>query len=112
MYLSRFQVETSKISSSVLKYICGRANGWDAATNTMKLPTLLKREALAVWLDLMEEMQRDYAEAKRAIEKALMSMNFVSLEDFHRQKLCPGEAISPYIHDLKKLLTHAIPDME
>ena len=42
----------------------------------------------------------------------MMPMNFVSLEDFHRRKLRPGEAISLYIHDLKKLLTHAIPDME
>ena len=41
-----------------------------------------------------------------------MPMNFVSLEDFHRRKLRPGEAISLYVHDLKKLLTHAIPDME
>ena len=92
--------------------ICGRANGWDAATNAKKLPTLLEGEALAVWLDLTEEKQRDYAEAKKAIEKALMPMNFVSLEDFHRRKLRPGEAISLYVHDLKKLLTHAIPDME
>ena len=92
--------------------ICGRANGWDAATNAKKLPTLLEGEALAVWLDLPEEQQRDYAEAKKAMEKAMMPMNFVSLEDFHRRKLRPGEAISLYVHDLKKLLTHAIPDME
>jgi len=38
-----------------------------------KLPTLLEGEALEVWLDLMEETQRDYAEDKKAIEKALVS---------------------------------------
>lgn len=92
--------------------ICARANGWNAAANANKLPTLLEGEALAVWLDLTDEQQKDYAEAKKAIQKAMMPMNFVSLEDFHRRKLRPGEAISLYVHDLKKLLTHAIPDME
>ena len=40
-------------------------------------------------------------------------MNFVSLEDFHRRKLRPGEAISLYVHDLKNCLyTYTILDME
>ena len=39
-------------------------------------------------------------------------MNFVSLKDFHRRKLHPGKAISLYVHDCKKLLTHATPNME
>ena len=40
-----------------------------------------------------------------------MPMGFVSLEEFHRRKLQPGEAISMFIHDLKKLLEMAIPEM-
>ena len=40
-----------------------------------------------------------------------MPMNFVSLDDFHRRKLRPGEAITLYALKLRKLLIHAIPDM-
>jgi len=35
--------------------ICARANGWDAAKQAKKLPTLLEGEALAVWLELTAE---------------------------------------------------------
>ena len=91
--------------------ICARAYGWEAGTKAKKLPTLLEGEALAVWLELTSEQQEDYGVAKKAMEKAMMPMNFVSLDDFHRRKLRPGEALSLYIHDLKKLLTHALPDV-
>jgi len=77
-----------------------------------KLPTLLEGEALMVWLELTNEQQKDYKEAKKAMEKAMVPMNFVSLDDFHRRKLQPGEAILLYVHDIRKLLTHALPDME
>lgn len=92
--------------------ICARANGWEVGTKAKKLPTLLEGEALAVWLELTNEEQEDYAEAKKAMEKAMMPMTFVSLDDFHRRKLRPGEALSLYVHDLRKLLTHALPNME
>ena len=91
--------------------ICARANGWDAAKQAKKLPTLLEGEALAVWVELTAEEQDDIAQVRAALEKALMPMNFVSLDDFHRRKLRPGEAITLYAHELRKLLTHAIPDM-
>ena len=52
-----------------------------------KLPTLLEGEALAVWLQLTNAQQEDYAEAKKAMEKATMPMNFVSLDDFYHRKL-------------------------
>ena len=35
--------------------ICCRANGWNAATKALKLPTRLEGEALTVWSDLEEE---------------------------------------------------------
>ena len=38
-------------------------------------------------------------------------MGFVSLDGFHRRKLQPGEALSVSVHDLKKLIDQAIPDM-
>ena len=65
---------------------------------------------MAVWLKLTREQQDDYAVTKKAMEKAMLPMNFVSLDDFHRRKLCPGKAISVYVHDLRKLLPHALPE--
>ena len=90
--------------------ICARANGWDAAVNSKKLPTLLKGDALAVWLELTDDQQKDYAVTKKAMEEAMMPMNFVLLDQFHRRKLRPGEAVSLYVHDLRKLLSHALPE--
>ena len=45
--------------------ICCKANGWDDAKKSLKLPTLLEGEALAVWLELTEEQQETYATAKK-----------------------------------------------
>ena len=67
--------------------ICVRANRWDAATKAKKLPTLLEGEALAVWLELTTKQQEDYVGTKKVMEKAIMPMNFVSLDEFHRRKL-------------------------
>ena len=92
--------------------ICARANGWEVAMKVKKLPTLLEGEALAVLSALTGEQQEDYAVEKKAMEEATMSMTFVLLNDFHRRKLRPGEAISLYVHNLRKLLTHALPNME
>ena len=92
--------------------ICVRANGWDAETKAKKLPTLLEGEALAVWLELTSEQQEDYDETKKLMEKAIMPMNFVSLDEFHCRRLRPNEAISLYVHELRKSLTHALPDLE
>ena len=92
--------------------ICCKANGWNAATSALKLPTLLEGEALAVWLELSEEQQGDYAAAKKGICTAMMPMEFVSLDGFHRRKLRPGEPISVFVHELKQLLEHAMPGLE
>ena len=71
---------------------------------------LLEGEALAVWLELTQEQQDDYAVTKKAMEKAMLPISFVLLDDFHRRKLRPGEMISVYVHDLRKLLSHALPE--
>ena len=39
-------------------------NEWNNATMALKLPTLLG-EALAVWMELTEDEQKDYKEAKK-----------------------------------------------
>lgn len=92
--------------------ICCKANDWKDGTPVLKLPTLLEGEALAVWLELSEEQQADYKAAKKAICEAMMPMEFVSLDDFHRRKLRPGEAVSIFLHDLKKLLEQSMPGLE
>ena len=88
--------------------ICARANGWEAGTKAKKLPTLLEGGALAAWLELTYKQQEDYTKVKKAMEKAMMPMSFVSLDKFHCRSLRPGKAVSLYVHDLRKLLTHAL----
>ena len=39
--------------------ICCRANAWDAEKKALKLSTLLEGEALAVWLELTADQQKD-----------------------------------------------------
>ena len=64
-----------------------------------------------MWLELSED-EKDYSTAKKAISATLMPMEFVSLKEFHRRKLRPGEALSVFIHDTKKLLDQAMPSLE
>ena len=63
--------------------ICCTANEWNEATKALKLPTLLKGEALAIWLDLSEADQKDYKEAKRKVTAKMAPQTFISLDDFH-----------------------------
>ena len=92
--------------------ICCKANKWTEGTPALKLPTLLEGEALAVWLELSEEQQADYTTAKEAICEAMMPMEFVSLDEFHRRKLRPGEAVPIFVHELKKLLEQSMPGLD
>jgi len=89
--------------------ICCRANAWDAEKKALKLPTLLEGEALAVWLELTADQQKDYDVTKAKIIDAIMPMRFVSLDDFHKRSLLPGESLTVYVHQLKQLLTQAMP---
>ena len=89
--------------------ICCRANGWDNDKKALKLPTLLEGEALAVWLELTEDEQKDYAATKKKIIDAIQPMSFISLDDFHKRVLRPEEPLSLYVHELKQLLTQAMP---
>ena len=46
---------------------------------------------------------------KSKIINTIMLMQFVSLEDFHKQLLFPGESFTVYIHQIKQLLTQVMP---
>ena len=89
--------------------ICSRANEWNEATQAL---TLLEGEALAIWLELEDEQQKDYKTAKGKIIEKIMPMAFSTLEEFHQRKLHPGEALSVFVHDLKTMLEHAMPDID
>jgi len=45
------------------------------------------------------------------MKEAMMPMNFVSLDEFHHKKLRPAEVISLYAHDLRKFLSHVLPEV-
>lgn len=92
--------------------ICSRANKWDNAAQALKLPTFLEGEALAVWIELTEEEQSDYNTVKEKLISKLKPAQFVSLDEFHRRKQRPDETPALYLHELKKLLRQAMPDMD
>ena len=71
----------------------------------LKLLTLLEGKALAIWLELIEDEQKDYAVTRKKIIDAVMPMSFIPLDDFHKWLLWPGEPLSLYVHELKQLLT-------
>ena len=39
-------------------------------------------------------------------------VGFVSLDNFHRRKLQPGESVSVFVHNLKRLLDKTMPNLE
>ena len=71
--------------------ICARANTWTDERKALMLPTLLEVEALAVWLELNEAKQGDYKVVKEKLVAKLRPPEFVSLDEFHAQKLQPDE---------------------
>ena len=42
----------------------------------------------------------------------MMPTEFVSLDEFKRRKLRPGEALSVFVYDMKKLLERAMPSLD
>ena len=92
--------------------ICCRVNRWDSDKMALKLPTLLEDEALAVWLELTQDEQKNYETTKKKIIDAIMPMSFISLDDFHKRVMQPGVPLSLYIHELKQLLAQAMPDIQ
>ena len=91
--------------------ICCSANTWNDETKALKLPTLLEGEALVVWLELTEEQKTSYALAKAQMITKMAPTKFVSLEEFRSRKMRPGEAIALYLHDLKRILQQAMPEL-
>ena len=85
---------------------------WDGAKKALKLPTLLEGDGLAIWLKFSMEQKADYAIPKEQLIAKMVPTEFVSLKEFCSRKLRPGEAITLYLYDLKRLLHQAMPEME
>ena len=92
--------------------ICCKANNWDDVTKAVKLPTLLEGETLAIWLEFSEVEQASYETAKKLLVSKLTPAEFVSLEEFHKRSLRPGETLTLFVHNLKTLLDRAMPGMD
>ena len=91
--------------------ICSDANGWNAEKKAKKLPTLLEGEALAAWMELTEEEKADYSVTKGKLIKKMAPLEFVSLEEFQKRSIFPGESVSMYLYELKRLLHQAMPEL-
>lgn len=89
--------------------ICCNANDWGDELKAKKLPTLLEGEALVTWLELTSEQQSNYTVSKTKILERMGPVRFVSMDDFHHRRLLPGESLSVFSHELKRLIDQAMP---
>ena len=65
-----------------------------------------------MWIEVTEEEQSDYNTVKEKLISRLKLAQFVSLDEFHRRKQRPDKTPALYLHELKKLLRQAMPDMD
>jgi len=93
-------------------WYCCTANGWENEVKANQLSTLLEGEALVVWLDSIETEQKSYKSAKAKIIEWMGYMQFTSMDNFHYCHLLPGESLSVFVHELKHLLDHAMPEAD
>jgi len=66
-------------------------------------------EIIALWFDLTTEEQKAYNTAKAKIMEQMAPACFVTLEDFHKRSLQPGESLLMFAHELKWLVEQALP---
>lgn len=62
-------------------------------------------------MELSEEDKEDYAKAKKAIKSKLLPPTFMALEKFNGRSVLQGETLPLFLHDLKRLLDQAMPDL-
>ena len=91
--------------------ICSEANGWDTAKKAKKLPTLLEGKALAAWMELSNREKSNYGVTKGKLIKKRVPLEFVSLEEFQKLLIFPGESVGMYLYELKQLLQQAMPEL-
>eukprot|EP00731_Ephydatia_muelleri_P002325 Em0001g2325a len=92
--------------------ICSMANEWDEDAMARKLPTLLEKEALVCCLDIPAETKMIFKDVKRLLIDKLRPSGFVTLAEFQARKLSRGETALLYVHELKRLLEDAMPNLD
>ena len=65
-----------------------------------------------MWLELNEDEQKRYEDAKAKIIERMSPVQFVSIDGVYRRKLLPGEPLSVFAHELKRLMDQAMPDAD
>ena len=83
-------------------------NEWNDAKKALKLSTLLEEEPLSIWLEVTEEGQAEFGTIKEKIITKMEPVAFSLLQKFHNSKMLLGEAVSPYLLELKRLLDQAM----
>ena len=63
---------------------------------------------MSIWLEATEEEQAEFGTMKEKIITKMAPIAFSSLQEFHSRKMLPGEAVSSYLFELKRLLDQAI----
>jgi len=96
--------------------VCAAANGWDAAKKLLRLPTLLKGCAWAIFDSLGEDETDSYDHLKAALLKRLSpdteEDRLTAHEQLFRRKLREGgESIDELARDLERLLDKASPGL-
>ena len=62
-------------------------------------------------MELTEEEKRDFGVVKEKLIIKLAPLEFVSLEQFQKRAIFPGESIGMYLYELKRLLRQAMPEL-
>ena len=94
--------------------ICSTVNEWDEDAMARKLPTLLEKEALVCWLtfNIPSETKKIFKDVKRLLIDKLRPSGFVALAEFKARKLSRGETALLYVHESKRLLEDAMPNLD
>ena len=94
--------------------ICASANNWKEEEKALRIPTLLEKKSLAVYLDLNASDRKDYQAVKNALLNAFQppEARFISLQEYERKKMYPGEYLQEFLYAIKRLLVRAIPEMD
>ena len=63
------------------------------------------------WMELTEDEKKDFDVAKAKLIRKLAPLEFVSLEQFQKRAIFPGESVGMYLYELKRLLRQAMPEL-
>ena len=61
--------------------------------------------------ELTEDEKKDFDVAKTGLINKLLPLVFVTLEQFQKHTIFPGESIGMYLYGLKRLLRQAMPEL-